>query len=156
MPTLESGPSHPIALGQEFESSPAVVTSRRVRTELPADRLRRQLQKDVIQAAKEGRREDVGALRSVLAAIDNAGAVVGSAHRYPRPVSEHVKSAGHEAASTETARLELSVSELRDIIDGLVTELTNIASFCDSRGRTDDADSARSESEFIRQYRPTT
>jgi uncharacterized protein len=155
MPILESGRSQLAALGQEFESSRGVAPSRCVKSELPADRLRRQLQKDFIQATKEGRREDVGALRSVIAAIDNAETVVHPVHRYPRPASR-VENASHEAASTGSARLELSVSELRDIIDGLVTELTNIATFCDSRGRTDDADSARNESAFIKRYRPTS
>ena len=121
--------------------------------EPPADRLRRQLQKDLTQAMKEGRREDAAALRSVMAAIDNAGAVVPPVSHYPRPASEQVECA-RGVGSTESARRELPVSTLQDIIDGLVSELTNIADFCDAHGRTDDAESARNECEFIWQYRP--
>jgi hypothetical protein len=82
------------------------------------------------------------------------GAVTLRADRFTTGSTEQNACAGRGAGSTEFWRRELSVSEHRDIIAGLVSELTEDATFCEVHGNTDEADRARRQSDLIQGYRP--
>ena len=106
---------------------------------------------DLRRAMKARDAAAVAALRTALAGIDNAEAVV-SSESTTAAVSEHVAGAGDGVGSTESARRVLSVDDVRSVLNTLITELTTEAGRYDGYGQPDAAERLRSEADALRHY----
>lgn len=113
--------------------------------------LRSALRADLVTAMKARRTEVVSALRTAIAALDNAEAV--SAPDVPvESVSEHVAGVGVGLGSTERERRALSVDEVRSLLRAQVQERINEAERYDSHGRSEAAERLRREADALRKY----
>ncbi|MEU3307530.1 hypothetical protein [Nocardiopsis sp. NPDC006832] len=113
--------------------------------------LRAELRADLVIAMKARRSEVVSALRTAIAAVDNAEAVeVPDAPM--ESVSEHVAGVGVGVGSTETGRRTLSVDEVRSLLRAQVQERINEAERYDSHGRSEAAERLRREAGALRKY----
>lgn len=118
--------------------------------------MRANLRADLTAALKARNRAAVTALRSALAAIDNAEAV---------PVDDPLDSASgnvHGAGSAiglgaaEAERRHLTEADLRSIVENEVSERSAAAQEYEQLGRTDLAQRLRAEAEVLSRYlRPT-
>lgn len=106
------------------------------------------LRQGLVTALKARDTDAVAALRTAIAAIDNAQAVQVSA---PAPTSTaasaHVAGARSGAGSTEAPRRQLASSELQDILRAQITEHVLEAD------RYDDLNQARAAEQLRRQAR---
>jgi uncharacterized protein YqeY len=112
---------------------------------------RERLRRDLRAAMKEGRRDAVSALRTLIAAIDNAEAA--------RPGTESPRSAGGVIAhsspgvgSTEVPRRLLTAEDVRAIVDDLVDEYDTQAAQYSSMRRQDAAERLRRAADVLRAY----
>lgn len=108
-----------------------------------------------LKAALKGRDVvAVTALRSALAAIDNAEAVP-TDHR-PDAVegSEHFAGAASGLGAAEAERRHLTEADLRSIVENEIRERSTAAAEYDRLGRTDLADRVRAEAEVLSRYLP--
>ncbi len=111
------------------------------------ERLRRDL-----TAAQRARDEvAVSALRSVIAAIENAAAVDAAVSPRP-PGSEYVAGAAAGWGATEVDRRELADDELRDVVRVEVEERRAAAAEYDGLGRGDVAERLRREADLLVAY----
>ena len=114
--------------------------------------LRTRLRTDLRAAMKAQRRDEMAALRNLIAAIDNAEAVE-EASAAPPPSSEHVAGAVSGLGTAEAARRSLSAHDLQRIIETELWERDAQAGRLTLLGRPDDASRLRAEAEVIARYR---
>ena len=96
----------------------------------------------------------MAAIRSALAAIDNAEAVEVNAEAIPQATSEHVAGATAGAGSSDVRRRELTDTEVVAIVRRQVDERTEAADEYDRLGRHDHAERLRREAAILAQYLP--
>lgn len=113
--------------------------------------LRSALRADLLTAMKARRSEVVSALRTALAAVDNAEAVA-VPNAPMESASEHVAGAGIGVGSTETERRTLSIDEVRSLLRVQVQERVTEAELYDSYGRSEAAERLRREADALRKY----
>lgn len=113
--------------------------------------LRSALRADLLTAMKARRTEVVSALRTALAAVDNAEAVT-VPDAPVESVSEHVAGSGIGVGSTEIERRALSVEEVLRLLRAQVRERITEAERYDSHGRGDAAERLRREADALRKY----
>jgi hypothetical protein len=120
--------------------------------EAPADVLRTRLRGDLRRAIKAQRRDEMTALRTLIAAIDNAESVENSSPARWTP-SAHVAAAVRGLRAGEAARRVLSEHELRRVIDAELWERGAQAEKLELLGRADEASRLRFEADLIARYR---
>ncbi|PZF79266.1 hypothetical protein [Jiangella anatolica] len=118
---------------------------------MTADALRARLRTDLGAAMKTRHRDAVTALRTALAAIDNAEAVPTAAPP-PDATSEHIGGAHAGLGAAEAARRELSLEDVRALLREQQRERRAEALRYDSLGRSDAADRLRREAETLDPY----
>ncbi|KHL15146.1 UNVERIFIED_CONTAM: hypothetical protein LK11_22755 [Mumia flava] len=106
-------------------------------------------------AMKARDRSTVSALRSAIAALDNAeavaieeGAIEGGASA-GGATSEHVAGTRSGVGAAETARRELSTDEARAVVRAQIDERRAEADRCVTYGRQDRADELRREADAL-------
>ncbi|HEX3785163.1 MAG TPA: GatB/YqeY domain-containing protein [Pseudonocardiaceae bacterium] len=120
--------------------------------------MRASLHADLTAALKARDRVAVAALRSALAAIDNAEAVpvdppvagaTGSAHRTG---NEHVAGSAAGLGAAEAQRRHLTEADLRSIVEKEIWERSVAVREYERLGRDDLAERLRAESEVLSRY----
>lgn len=115
--------------------------------------LRARLRADLKVAMKARDAVEVSALRSLLAALDDAEAVAPPA---TAPVSslggEHVVGAALGVGSTEVPRLELTEAEIALVVAGQMQEREAAAATFDAVDQPDAAERLRAEARVIERY----
>jgi uncharacterized protein len=105
--------------------------------------------RDDLKAALKARdRVAISAIRSALAAIDNAEAVA-TDHR---PFGGAIESSPIGVGATEAQRRDLTDADLRSVINNEVRERSTAADEYEQLGRTDHANQLRAEAEILRRY----
>lgn len=104
------------------------------------------MRRDLTAALKARDHVTVSALRSALAAIDNAEA--------PPAESQHVAAPAVGPGAAEVQRRHLTESDLRTIVEAEVRERSAAASEYEQVGRADRAQRLRSEADVLSQYMP--
>jgi uncharacterized protein YqeY len=102
-------------------------------------RMRRQL----VQAMKDGDPSAVDALRSAMAALANAEAV---------PVADGPYDPAEGPYGGEAARRELTATDVRTVLDGLVAELHESAALYREHGQGDAAEDLARQSAVLEAY----
>jgi hypothetical protein len=119
----------------------------------PADRLRSRLRGDLHAAMKAQRRDEMAALRTLIAAIDNAESVDEASVSPPPSPGERVAGAVRGLGAADTARRSLSEREVQRIIEAELWERDAQAERLTLLGRADDASRPRIEADVIARYR---
>jgi uncharacterized protein YqeY len=120
----------------------------------PADRLRERLRRDLTAAMKAGRREDVAAIRTLIAAIDNAEAAgVRPPMRPTSSSSEDFAISTPGAGSGDAPRRELGDAELDKIFEAEIADRREHEAQYGAVGRPDAAARMRREAQLIGRYR---
>jgi hypothetical protein len=122
-----------------------------VTEDTPAEILRTRLRGDLRAAMKAQRRDEMAALRSVIAAIDNAESVE-DASSSPPPSSEHVAGTLQGLGAADAARRSLSEHDLQRIIEAELWERDAQAERLTLLGRIDEASHLRIEADVIARY----
>ncbi|MCP2330274.1 GatB/YqeY domain-containing protein [Actinoalloteichus caeruleus] len=120
--------------------------------------------RDALSTALKARdRVAIAALRSALAAIDNAGAVPlppsapsGPGVAPDSVTSEHVAGTTAGAGSTEVDRRQLTAAEERTIVENEVRERREAAAEYQRGGRHEHADRLHAEAEVIQHHLSAT
>lgn len=112
--------------------------------------LREQLRADLKTAMKARDAATVSALRTTLAALDNAEAVVVS--DASTRVSGAIAGAQSGVGSTEVSRRVLSLAEMRAILETQVAERVSAAADYQRLGRDDESERLRQEADVVRRY----
>lgn len=114
--------------------------------------MRGDLRDDLKAALKARDRTAISALRSALAAIDNAEAV--PAKERPAGVSgnEHVVGAAIGVGAAEARRRELTDADVRGIVENERQERLTAATEYEQLGRTDLADNLRAEADVLARH----
>lgn len=123
----------------------------------PPQELRALLRADLVAAMKARRREAVSALRTALAAIENAEAVTAptgtaDAGATGAAGSEHVAGASAGVGSTEAPRRVLSAEDLHGLLRAQVTERRAEAERYTAHGAHDAAERLRAEADVLAGY----
>lgn len=116
-----------------------------------AQALRASLRQGLTTAMKARDAEAMAALRTAIAAIDNAEAVDVSDTRQPT-TSAHIAGASSGAGSAEAARRQLDSAAVRGILRDQVDEQTREADRRDELGQADAAQRLRRRAEVIAAY----
>lgn len=116
-----------------------------------AQALRTALRHGLITALKARDTDALAALRTAIAAIDNAQAVSASAPA-PAVASAHVAGACSGPGSTEAARRQLGRGELSDILRAQVAEHTREADRYDALGQAEAAERLRRQARTLTAY----
>jgi hypothetical protein len=123
-----------------------------VTEDTPAELLRARLRRDLRAAMKAQRQDEMAALRTLIATIDNAESGEESpTTRTPTP-SEHVAGAVRGLGVTDAVRRQLSERELQRIIENELWERDAQAERLTLLGRADDASRLRVEADVIARY----
>lgn len=117
----------------------------------PAEILRVRLRRDLRAAMKAQRREEMAALRSLIAAVDNAESVEPSPQP-PRTTGAYVAGSRHGLRAADAARRSLSERDVQRIIESELWERDAQAERLELLGRTEEASRLRSEAEVILRY----
>jgi uncharacterized protein len=116
-----------------------------------AQALRATLRRGLTAAMKARDTEVLAALRTAIAAIDNAEAVAVPADRAP-VTSAHIAGASSGAGSAEAARRQLDGDEVRRILRDQADEQAREADRFDELGQADAARRLRRRAEVIAAY----
>ncbi len=116
-----------------------------------AGALRSVLRADLVAAMKARQPEIVAALRTALAAIDNAE-TVDATDPAGAPASEHIAGSRAGVGSTEADRRVLPIDELRAILYAQITDHTTAASRYDAYEQQDAAGRLRRQAEALTKY----
>lgn len=114
--------------------------------------MRTSLRRDLTAALKARDRVAVAALRSALAAIENAEAVPANHASLSNAEGEHIARGAVGVGAAEADRLHLSDTDLHAIVATEVQERSATASEYEQAGRTDLAQRLRSEADVLRSY----
>jgi hypothetical protein len=102
---------------------------------------------------KAQQRDEMAALRTLIAAIDNAESVEDpSPPPEPRPSSEHVAGAVPGLGAADAARRSLSERDLQRVIEAELWDRDAQAERLTLLGRVDDASRLRIEADVIARY----
>lgn len=115
-----------------------------------AQRLRERMRTDLKTAMKARDAMVVSALRTTLAALDNAEAV--DASDGPAIGDGPIAGAQAGVGSTEVPRRELAMSEVRAVLDVQVAERVSAAADYARLGRDAEAERLRGEAEVVQGY----
>jgi uncharacterized protein YqeY len=113
--------------------------------------IRTALRADLVAAMKARHVDAVTALRTAIAAIDNAEAVDAPADDQPR-ASEHIAGARSGVGATEAERRDLTASTVRAILREQISERVAEAERYDGHGQTAAADRLRREADALIRY----
>jgi hypothetical protein len=113
-----------------------------------AQALRDALRRGLTAALKARDAEALAALRTAIAAIDNAEAIATTDTRRAA-TSAAIAGAGSGVGSTEAVRRSLSVGRLRDIVREQITEYAREADRYDALGQPDAADRLRHRARIL-------
>lgn len=113
--------------------------------------MRARLRTDLVAAMKARQPEVVSALRTTIAAIDNAEAVAID-HDTSVAAGEHVAGAQVGVGVTEAERRVLPTDEICDLIQAQIDERLAEATLYDARGVPDAADRLRREASALSTY----
>ena len=116
-----------------------------------AESLRSSLRDDLVTAMKARETDIVGALRSAIAAIDNAEAVAAPASTKVE-ASETIAGATAGVGSTEFERRDLSITEVQMLLSDQMAECEAAAELYESHGQQDAASRLRREADALRKY----
>lgn len=116
------------------------------------DQLRGRLRAGLTAAIKARDKDAVAALRTALAAIDNAEAVPTVSG--PAATSESIAGAAVGLRSTEVARRELTPDDLQVVLRAQIDERNAEAATYDGLGRADAAERLRREAAVLETYLP--
>jgi hypothetical protein len=116
-----------------------------------AQALRAALRQGLTAALKARDSDAVAALRTTIAAIDNAEAVP-ALDTSPPATSVHIAGSRSGPGSTEAARRQLSASELGDILRGEIAEHTREADRYDALGQAGAAERLRRQARTLAAY----
>jgi uncharacterized protein YqeY len=119
----------------------------------PAERLRARLRSDLTAALKRRDAVSVNALRTAIAAIDNAEAA-DIEHRAAPATSAHIAGAVAGAGAGEAPRRTLTDDDLSRIIQEQISERRSAADAHAGLGRHDDATRLRHEADVLAEYLP--
>ncbi len=112
--------------------------------------VRPELKTRLTSAMRERDRAVASAIRSALAALDNAEAVpIASVAGPAEGASEHVATAHVGVGSSDAPRRELSDTEERDVLSDEVAELRSAAQELESHGSNDRAEDLRRAAHVI-------
>jgi uncharacterized protein len=114
--------------------------------------MRAEMRADLTAALKARDRVAAAALRSALAAIENAEAVVVDPPPASATVGEHVAGAAVGAGAAEAERRRLTEADLRSIVAGEVRERARTAQEYERLGRGDLTGRLRLEIEVLSRY----
>ncbi|WP_199429545.1 GatB/YqeY domain-containing protein [Qaidamihabitans albus] len=114
--------------------------------------MRASLRDDLKAALKSRDRAAITALRSALAAIDNAEAVPADHPLDGSTGSEHVAGAASGLGAAEAERRHLTDTDLRSIIEKEVRERSVAAEQYEQAGRTDLAERLRAEAQVLSRH----
>jgi hypothetical protein len=114
--------------------------------------LRTRLRRDLRAAMKSQQRNEMAALRTLIAAIDNAESVRDASSSSSPSASEHVAGAVRGLGAADAPRRSLSESDLKRIIETELWERDAQAERLTLLGRADDASRLRAEAEVIARY----
>ena len=117
----------------------------------PAETLRSRLRYDLRAAMKAQERDEMSALRSLIAAIDNAEAADEASPVLP-PSSEHVAGGVVGLGAGEAERRRLSERDLQRVIEAELWERDAQAERLTLLGRVDDASRLRVEADVMARY----
>lgn len=116
-----------------------------------SDRLRATLRADLVAAMKARDADTVTALRTAIAAIDNAEAV-DRPENVAATTSEHVAGAHVGVGSTEAIRRDLTLDDVQAIVSDQMAERSVEADRYDQLGRREAAARLRREAEVLAKY----
>jgi hypothetical protein len=114
--------------------------------------MRTSLRDDLRAALKARDRVAISALRSALAAIDNAEAVPVEHSLGSAAGNEHVAGAATGLGAAEAERRHLTEADLRSIVGNEVRERLAAAEEYEQLGRTDPAERLRAEADVLSPY----
>jgi hypothetical protein len=109
------------------------------------------LRRGLTTALKARDSDAIAALRVAIAAIDNAEAVPAPATNSPI-TSAHVAGSRGGVGSTEAVRRQLSVGELRHVLEGQIAEHSREAERYDALGHADAAERLRRQARTLAPY----
>lgn len=118
--------------------------------------LRHRLRHALTVAMKARDRAAIAALRSTLAAIDNAESVPIDQRSRVVVANEHVAGASSGVGTSEVARRELTEADLRSIVEREVRDRLAAADEYDRHGQHEPAETLRAEADAIRPHLHTT
>jgi uncharacterized protein YqeY len=110
------------------------------------------LRRDLTAAIKTRDRVAVAALRSALAAIENAEALPENRDGQTTVANEHVAGSVVGLGAAEVARRHLTESDLRAIIQNEADQRAEAAAGYEQLGRGEHAERLRSEADLLRRY----
>lgn len=113
--------------------------------------LRDALRRDLTSAMKAREPDAVAALRSAIAAIDNAEAVP-AADKDPVTTSGHIAGAKAGLGAAEAARLSLTAAQQQDILRDQISSYTFEADRYDTLGQRAAADRLRNQARVLTAY----
>ena len=116
-----------------------------------AEALRATLRRDLTAAMKARHPDEVAALRTAIAAIDNAEAVTAPAAA-PAATSAHIAGARAGLGAAEAARRQLTADELRDILRAQLAEYTREADRYAGHGQAAAAERLRNQASLLSRY----
>lgn len=109
------------------------------------------LRRDLTAAMKERDRDTASALRTALAALDNAEAVMVLANGQVA-AGAHVAGARSGVGSTEAGRRAVTGDQAREILSGLIAEQSGEAGRYDTLGQASAAQRLRAQADVLRKY----
>lgn len=113
--------------------------------------LRSRLRADLTSAIKARQRDAVSALRTVIAAIDNAEAVEAPASQ-TEPTDEHIAGARAGVGSTEVPRRVLCLADALGLVQAEISERIAEADRMELLGQQPTADRLRREAAILQIY----
>jgi uncharacterized protein YqeY len=112
------------------------------------------MRRDLASAMKARDQAVVAALKTALAAIDNAEAVADERSAPREGSSEHIAGATAGAGSSDVPRKVLSEAEMQAIVRGQIDERSEAADLYEKLGRADQATRLRREAAVLTAYLP--
>jgi uncharacterized protein len=116
--------------------------------------MRSRMRQDLTAALKARDQTAVAALKSALAAIDNAEAVADDGTHSRESSSAHIAGATAGAGSSDVPRRMLSEAEMQAIVRGQLEERHEAADLYERLGREDQATRLRREVAVLTRYLP--
>jgi uncharacterized protein YqeY len=115
--------------------------------------MRDRLRHDLTAALKARDRTAVSALRSAIAALDNAEAVeIGDQQTASAATSPHIAGASAGAGSADVPRRALADDEIKAIVTDQIEERRQAAREYDELGQTDAAQRLTAEADVLTRY----
>lgn len=117
--------------------------------------MREELRTALTGALRSRDKVAIGALRSAIAAVDNAEAVPADTPLAASPGGEHVAGAVLGAGAADVPRRELTAADLRAIVTAEITDRQTHAAEYDQLGQPGHADRLRAEAQVLQELLTT-